>query len=48
MRADTVAEAKADAPVGGLEEAGIGGWNGGTEKSSEMTGAGAGSAGMPP
>jgi hypothetical protein len=34
--------------VGRVEEVGIGGWNGGMEKSSEMTGAGAGSAGMPP
>jgi hypothetical protein len=34
--------------VGGVEKAGIRGWNGRMEKSSEMTGAGACSAGMPP
>ena len=34
--------------VGGVEEAGTGGWNGGTEKNSELTGAGGGSAGIPP
>jgi hypothetical protein len=34
--------------VGGVEKAGIRGWNGRTKNSSEMTGAGAGSARMPP
>ena len=34
--------------VGGVEEAGTGGWNGRTEKNSELTGAGGDSAGMPP